>query len=426
MKLLHVTPHLGGGVGKAHAALSAVLPEVVQQTFVLLEPPRDRRYLETIEAAGARVAVAVDLDHVASLARAADIVQFEFWNHPRLFECLARCEFPVMRSVFWSHISGLFRPLVQPGLMAEAGRFIFSTEASLSMPSVTRLSAPARRKIAVINSGFGFADVSRRTPSRRRPPSIAYLGTVDFMKMHPGFFDAVDQLVGGDIRVSVWGAADDAVAARVQAMRHPERIHLCGQTADSVAALSEADIFFYPLQPDHYGTAENALVEAMSIGLTPVVLNNPAERAIVRDGETGFVAQSIEDCVSLLQMLLLLPELRDQISRNAVRHVAENLTPAQSALEFMILWLGLLGEPAKNCDFLTVVGDSPADWFLATQCLPGAAWVPPGWQANERPAKGTLAHFESVFAGDASFARLRRPHAAGQRQRARKPERIRA
>ena len=39
MRILHVTPHLGGGVGKAHAALSAVLPEIVQQTFVLLEPP---------------------------------------------------------------------------------------------------------------------------------------------------------------------------------------------------------------------------------------------------------------------------------------------------------------------------------------------------------------------------------------------------
>ena len=51
MRILHVTPHLGGGVGKAHAALSTVLPEIVQQTFVLLEPPRERRYIDRIEAA---------------------------------------------------------------------------------------------------------------------------------------------------------------------------------------------------------------------------------------------------------------------------------------------------------------------------------------------------------------------------------------
>ena len=74
-------------------------------------------------------------------------------------------------------------------------------------------------------------------------------------------------------------------------------------------------------------------------------MNNPAEMAIVRDGETGFVARSIEECISLLQMLLLSPEVREKISRNAIRHVAETRTPARSARDFMILWLGLLSEP---------------------------------------------------------------------------------
>jgi hypothetical protein len=92
----------------------------------------------------------------------------------------------------------------------------------------------------------------------------------------------------------------------------------------------------------------------------------------------------------------------------------------------MILWLGLISEPAKHCDFRAVVGERPADWFLATQCLPGAAWMPPTWQTNERAAKGTLAHFESVFAGDASFARLRRLLAGGRPQSAPEPELIRA
>jgi len=136
MKVLHVTPHLGGGVGKAHAAISAVLPGVVEQTFILLEAPRDRRFIDRIEATGACITLAESLDHVASLARQADIVQFEFWNHPRMFECLARTEFPPIRSVFWSHISGLSRPLIQPALMEEASRFVFTTGASLSATSV--------------------------------------------------------------------------------------------------------------------------------------------------------------------------------------------------------------------------------------------------------------------------------------------------
>src|SRR5664279_5998383 len=152
MKILHVTPHLGGGVGKAHAALSSALPkEAVQQTFLRLEEPQNRRYADMIEAGGARVMVADGLDQVARLAGAADIVQFEFWNHPRLFECLAQAAFPAMRSVFWSHISGLSKPLIQPGLIKEAGRFVFTTEASRAIASIGLLLEATRKKIAVIN-----------------------------------------------------------------------------------------------------------------------------------------------------------------------------------------------------------------------------------------------------------------------------------
>ncbi len=425
MKILHVTPHLGGGVGKAHATLRGALPDIVEQTFVMLEAPRDRRFAEKIEASGARVIVADGLDHVASLARAADVVQFEFWNHPRLFECLARCQWPRMRAAFWSHVSGLAAPFVPAGLIEAAGRFAFTTEASLSAAVVAALPDTAKRKLAVINSGFGFAGAPRRRPVKGRAPAIAYLGTVDFVKMHPGFFDVIDGLIGGDIRVSVWGAAEEAVTARARAMQHPERIVFCGATDNPQAALADADIFFYPLQRGHYGTAENALVEAMSLGLAAVVLDNPAEAAIVRDCETGFVAQSIDECVSLLQMLLLLPELRDKISKNAADDVGQNRNPAQSALEFMILWLGLAGEEPKICDFRGALGDDPAAWYLATQCAPGAVWEPPAFL--EKPAKGTLAHFESVFAGDASLTRLRRAGAMTPRRAApRQSEKISA
>jgi glycosyltransferase involved in cell wall biosynthesis len=408
MKVLHVTPHLGGGVGKAHAAISAVLPGVVEQTFILLEAPRDRRFIDRIEATGACITLAESLDHVASLARQADIVQFEFWNHPRMFECLARTEFPPIRSVFWSHISGLSRPLIQPALMEEASRFVFTTGASLSATSVAAFRERAAEKIKVINSGFGFANGSLRTG--RGKPGVAYLGTVDFAKMHPGFFDAIDALIGNDVRVSVWGDFDPAgaVAARAKAMRHPQRVNFMGQASDSSAALANADIFFYPLQRDHYGTAENALVEAMSLGLTPVVLNNPPEMAIVRDSETGFVAKSIEEIGSLLEILLLLPDVRERISRNAIRYVMENQSPAQSAQDFMILWLGLLSEPAHLCDLRRAIGGTPAEWYLSTQRIAGAAWTPAVMDGASRLSKGTLAHFEMAFTGDESLSRLRK------------------
>src|SRR6185312_15849657 len=112
------------------------------------------RYANLIAENGAAVVVAGDLDHIARHAAAADIVQFEFWNHPRLFECLARAALPALRSVFWSHVSGLFKPVIPPGLIAAADRFVFTTEASLALPGLSDMTGG---HLCAINSGFGFA-----------------------------------------------------------------------------------------------------------------------------------------------------------------------------------------------------------------------------------------------------------------------------
>ena len=393
MKILHVTPHLGGGVGKAHAAIAAALPDV-RQTYLLLEAPRDRRYADALAANGAAVLVAETLGDVTRHAAAADIVQFEFWNHPRLFECLACAEFPALRSVFWSHISGLFKPLIPPGLVAAADRFVFTTEASLALPGLDAA------RVIIINSGFGFDEPAPRVA--RETPRIAYLGTVDFAKMHAGFFDAIDAL-DDDCVVSIWGAPSIRALAAALNMQNAQRLRLHGQTDRPDEALGAADIFFYPLNPEHYGTAENALVEAMSLGLVPVVLDNPAEAAIVRHGETGLVARTIEDCPALLSTLLRDKALRQRLSANAAAHIAATRTPARSAMAFTALWRDMLARTPRRPDFAAAIGATPADWFLATQ---GETWSPTAI-ADLAAAKGTLSHFEQVFAGDASLERLR-------------------
>ncbi|HEY5379064.1 MAG TPA: glycosyltransferase, partial [Pseudolabrys sp.] len=185
-----------------------------------------------------------------------------------------------------------------------------------------------------------------------------------------------------------------------------------GQTHRPNEALAQADIFFYPLQHEHYGTAENALVEAMSLGLVPVVLGNLAETAIVTHGETGLVAQTIDQCPALLKALLDDPGLLRRLSANAAAHIAATRTPARSADAFGVLWRALAEETPRHPDFRGAVGATPADWFLATQQHPGDKRSPqivPDLIA----AKGTLSHFEKAFAGDASLARLRRNALAG-------------
>jgi glycosyltransferase involved in cell wall biosynthesis len=396
VKVLHVAPHLGGGIGKAHAVMSVCMPAQIEQTFCLLEEPIDKRFYNILKANGNKVVVAESRDHIGQLAREVDIVQFEYINHPRLIECMARTDFGNIRSVVWAHNSGLYKPIFQPKMMDEAARFVFSTGASLPL-------AGDRTNVAVINSGFGFGPAVRSRP-KRLWPRMAYLGTVNFIKMHPKFFEVVDELdhVGP---VLIWGTVDSLVAEAASKMKHPTRVKFLGETMYPAQALIQADVFLYLLQPKHYGTGENALVEAMSLGLTPVVLGHPCEMEIVKHDHNGIVVENINKCASWVNMLLSSPSMRERYSKNAMSFANDRRSPKRSTEDFVALWYNLIDESKRYCDFEGAFGNNPAEWFLATQ-------FPRGY--NEKledqwyngTIKGSLAHFKKVFANDQSFAAL--------------------
>lgn len=393
VKILHVTPHLGGGVGKAHAALSGV-DDGVARTYLLLEAARDRRYLEMIAANGCEVIETPDTNTQHALVEAADIVQFEFWNHPRMAAFMARDNLPPMRSAVWCHISGLFSPVIPPGLTDMVDKLVLTSPCAFPAKSIA-----GKDNVAVISSGYGLENSLEKRAGH--PNRVCYLGTVDFVKMHPGFFQIIDA-VACDIAADVWGAFEQqgAVEAEIAKMRFPGRVHLRGATEDISGALAQASIFLYPLQPQHYGTAENALVEAMSAGLAPVVMNNPAEAAIVQNGETGIIAGTIEQCAIDLEKLLQNPQEAARLGANAQQYAAANCRPEIAAEAFSMLYKTLLEKPKRNHDFASAIGRRPADWFRAF-------WPDIHLGASgTRPSKGGLAHFLDCFPEDEELKSL--------------------
>ena len=110
--------------------------------------------------------------------------------------------------------------------------------------------------------------------------------------MHPHFIQmsaAADipaarfVVCGGPNEVAV---RQDAVFAGVA-----DRFDFLGQVSDVASQLATFDAFGYPLAPYHYGTGEQALIEALAVGVPPVVLGNGAEQHVVLDGVTGIVAE---------------------------------------------------------------------------------------------------------------------------------------
>jgi glycosyltransferase involved in cell wall biosynthesis len=412
MKILHIAPHLGGGVGKAHAALAAARRDPSggaasqhRHSYVLLEQPRDTVYVGLLREAGCVLHVTPEAETLKALVADADIVQVEWWNHPRLYQVLAMTDWPRMRLVFWVHISSLAPPLVPGALLDLADKALFTSPCSLGADNL-RASIQARPDaFGVINSGFVF-------PADPRPPGDAgasvrfgYLGTLDFAKMHPGFFDLVDGM-DTDIRISLWGRLDPEgeVAERAASMRHPDRICFEGYAVEPARVLSSLDVFVYLLAPGHYGTGENALVEAMSLGAVPIVWNNPAERAIVKDRATGYVVRSEGEFAARLALLAGDADRLRRLSAAAREDVALQRTPQASLRALDAVYARVAEEPKRSRDFAAALGRTSRDWFLSSLPSRDAALASGDRLLSASTSKGSLGHFRECLGGDQSLA----------------------
>lgn len=407
MKVLHIAPHLGGGVGKAHATLTEAERQSgasVRRSYVLLEAPRDPTYAERVRAAGCALHVAPDPDRLAALAAEADIVQIEWWNHPRLYGLLAAETLPALRLVLWTHISGLAAPLIPKALAATADHVLFTSPCSLDAPNLKAEIRARPASFGVANSGFGFDGILRRDRAPGAPLRCGYIGTLDFLKLHPQLFAFLDA-VESPVHLGLWGHHDPEgpVAAAAAAMRQPGRVRFEGYTDAPAQVLAGLDLFVYLLAPGHYGTGENALVEAMSAGAVPIVWGNPAEAAIVSDGETGRVVRSGEAFAACLAELSAAPARLARLSAAARIEAARRRSPAATATALAEAYRAVLPTPKRARPFREILGPDARAWFessVAELMSEGAARL----VASLAAAKGSLAHFRACFPADPSLS----------------------
>jgi len=386
-------------VGKAHASLCAASAADCEHHYVLLEEARDRRSVDQIRKIGGRVTLGETPQQVYDLMAGADIVQFEWWNHPLMCGLLAGPPLPAMRSVFWSHVSGVCAPFIPAALIEAADRFVFTSACSRLAPNLSEPELDCGGRTDVINSGFCHPEADTGEPFNRGTGGISYLGTVEFTKMSPAMMQVIDRLEADNVALDVWGGVDDKshVHTAIAAMKHPERFRLRGHSADPAEALSRTSVFMYLLQPHHFGTAENALIEAMSLGCAPLVFANPCELAIVRDGETGFVASSVDHAVELLSWMLDNPDEVSRIGANARSEICALKTPERSIAAFEALWTEAMQNPKRVPDFSRALGATPRDWYdtLNGGKQPAADDTS---QTAQAASKGSLAHFKAYYA----------------------------
>lgn len=417
-KILHITAHLGGGVGKVLSRLveeSSRRKDTYQHFVACLEEPEKTGFAAHIAAHGGELLICPPLDVLERHIATADIVQLEWWHHPFIANWLGSTAPPPMRLLVWSHVSGLYPPVIPPAFVALPHRFLFSSPCSEENPELSELPLAVLRRLGTVFSSGGFNDLP---PPKKRPRCaplrIGYVGTLNFSKLHPQLMDylAAINLPGFSLALLGDPTTGEQLMTQATARGIADRIDLRGYKTDIAAELAELDILVYLLNPLHYGTTENALLEAMAMGVVPIVLDNPAERHLIRDGENGLIVNSPANFARAIERLATSPEERTRLASSAAQEVRERFSVERTGNAMRTHYEAVLGESKRLFDFTSVFGDTPSDWFLSCQgnerwrfketgevCLDGN---PPHFLFER--TKSSAIHFSNTFPNDRFLA----------------------
>lgn len=422
--ILHVTPHLGGGVGRV---LLAYLEEALQRgqrhRLACLEYANEPS-LKQAEKLRLELRDRLGLDWRAlnSLAAEADLVVLHWWNHPLLYAWLTSGPWPPARLLLWSHVSGRAAPqVITPALAAFPDILAVASPVSLSLPALAAHLAKTR----LLFSSAGIEAAARVRPRPHPGFRAGYLGTVDYAKMHPDFLDlCLEADLPGAVFPVAGGPEYEALKKQAESRGASERFEILGPVADPLDFLAGLDVLVYPLNPDHYGTGEQVLIEAQAIGIPPLVLAGGAEEFVVEHERTGLVAADRQDFVNSLRRLSEDRELRSRLGAEARRRAAERFPLANTVAGFDRLYQELMAGPKRPRQWPEAgLPFCPWDFFLRSQGPAAELYerlahhssgagapaevglIPP---AGRTATRGSVLHYAGFFPDDERLQRVSR------------------
>lgn len=391
-RVLHVVPALGRG-GPARC-----LPDgarIVSLAPALVEPDD----LDLVDAPGP--------DRLHEEVAAADVVHLHFWNAPEAYEFL-ETPLPPLRLAVWAHVAGTVAPQVLiPGLADAADRLVVAVPQSLEVAPGADVILPT-------------ADTGRLLDLQPAPHpgfAVGYVGTVDFVKLHPGFVAMSARVRAPDARFVVAGGGDGfaALAGQAERLGVRDRFELAGWQADVAPLLARLDVFGYPLAPDTSAAAELALQEAMAAGVPAVVLPHAGPAWLVRHGESGLVADGPDEYARAIDRLHADPEERARLGRGAREQARREFSRPAMGERWRATYGELMEIPKRPGPRLPAA-PSGAERFVRSLGAAGAPFAaslagedPEAVRAGEREIAAAPAGLRSAAVGGIVHYRLRYP-----------------
>lgn len=341
MRVLHITPHLGGGVG---SVLVDWLKEAKNDDCTLdIVACLDVCKPETIASVKAEGLEIHEQLYSKSrgvlwdLVSNTDVVLLHYWNHPLLTRLLIEEGLPKSRLICWCHVSGLWEPSVIPTFLVDmCEKVIFTSSISWRASNVVDRITQEPLKFMTIHSTRNlrpYLNISKQRDYKKQTKHIVYVGTVGYSKMHPSTVPIICQLSRNGFRVTLVGGPDHKeVLSLIRC--NSRKVEVTGPLDDVKPYLKEADIFIYPLSKRHYGTGEQAILEAMGSGLPVVAFDNPAEASIIINNKTGRLVSTPHEFIQATLSLANSSENRKQLGTAAAKLIADSFSLGRNSERF--------------------------------------------------------------------------------------------
>lgn len=367
MKILHVTVHLGGGIGTVVSGVCTRDREN-EHSILCLEECQDRRRLEECRQEGIPVYQWQDED--ISLLERFDLIQVEWWHHPLTAEFMVRQLGRVKtRLVVWSHISGCNYPVIPYPFVSYPEVFVFATPYSYDNPCWSEKERGEARDKAVLAVSSGN-DFSGRPPEKVSHPGfhMGYVGFLGYEKTSPELVNICERCrdIPG-ITFRIVGDLQHGQELYREAMDSDCRgqFDFRGFSSDVSSELRQFDVFACLLQKEHTGASENALLEAMYHRVCPVVFRQCTEQYLVKHMETGLVCEGTEEFVAGIRLLAGDRALRERLAAQASEHVRSHYSIEHTIAALNNAYRIAMGSDKRPHPGNAVFGDRPSQWFLA-------------------------------------------------------------
>jgi len=375
VNILHIVAHLGGGVGKAISNLvisSVEQGNIYKHTIICLEENQKKYYCNKIVDSGAILINTNNISVIKKLIDQCDILQVEWWNHPFLLKILSSINSINCRLIIWCHTSGIYNSIIPDALINICQKVVFTSSCSFKAKNITFFSNKLEKELfQVISSGTGIEKNINIPFIKINDKKIrsCYVGTLNFSKLNPRFVEYLSKIEDTNFKIDLYGDVvnKEHLINQCIDLNRKDMLVFNGFKENIISELVNHNLFIYLLNERHYGTAENALLEAMSLGIAPIVLNNPAESSIIQHNKTGFIVENGNDFKEQYRVLLNNQDLKFEIGYNASEFIKKEYTVKKIYNEFVDLYNDIIKNNKVIINFVEVFGDEPYKWFLSVQ-----------------------------------------------------------